>query len=228
MVRRTERQHATHTLLDAYLLELISGGLGAPLEDSDDDDSDSDSDESDDPELDDLCTIYLEALFGLHSSRYYEERRNIPKTRTNLRMLLGVYKEQFPDIFRTYLRIQPACFDRLVSLLETDPAFHSESNNEQMPVEEQIAIALYRFEHYGNAASTKKVALWAGVGYGTVDLVTKRVMIAVCRPHFRKACVRLPTQEEKTAAQDWVENASCPAWRGGWCMVDGTLVPLFA
>ena len=44
MVRRTERQHATNILLDAYLLELITGDLTAPLEDSDDDESDSDSD----------------------------------------------------------------------------------------------------------------------------------------------------------------------------------------
>ena len=40
-----------------------------------------------------------------------------------------------------------------------------------MPVKQQLAIALYRFGHYGNAASTMKVALWAGVGFGTVERV---------------------------------------------------------
>jgi len=34
----------------------------------------------------------------------------------------------------------------------------------QMPVEEQVAIALYRFGHYGNSASTMKIALHFGVG----------------------------------------------------------------
>jgi hypothetical protein len=27
-------------------------------------------------------------------------------------------------------------------------------------------------------------------------------------------------------AKEWVEENSCPAWRDGWLMVDGTLVPL--
>jgi len=31
----------------------------------------------------------------------------------------------------------------------------------------------------------------------------------------------------KAEAKDWVEKQSCPAWRNGWLMVDGTLVPLF-
>ena len=41
-----------------------------------------------------------------------------------------------------------------------------------MLVAEQVAITLYCFGHHGNAASQMKVALWAGVGYGTVSLVT--------------------------------------------------------
>lgn len=31
----------------------------------------------------------------------------------------------------------------------------------------------------------------------------------------------------KSEAKEWVEDKSCPAWRNGWLMVDGTLVPLF-
>ena len=31
----------------------------------------------------------------------------------------------------------------------------------------------------------------------------------------------------KAEAKDWVEKQSCLAWRNGWLMVDGTLVPLF-
>jgi hypothetical protein len=42
-----------------------------------------------------------------------------------------------------------------------------------MPVEQQLAIALYHYGHYGNAANMMKVALWAGVGFGTVPLVSK-------------------------------------------------------
>jgi hypothetical protein len=96
-----------------------------------------------------------------------------------------------------------------------------------MLVEEQMAIALYRFGHYGNGASTMKVALWAGYGYSTVCLATKRVMAAVFSEHFQCSAFQWSSNEAKEAAKAWVEEQSCPAWRHGWLMVDGTLVPLF-
>ncbi|KAJ7588958.1 hypothetical protein C8J56DRAFT_730587, partial [Mycena floridula] len=40
--------------------------------------------------------------------------------------------------------------------------------------------------------------------------------------------VRMPTDEEREEAMDWVERRSCKAWCKGWCFVDGTLVPLYA
>lgn len=78
------------------------------------------------------------------------------------------------------MHMSPACFDSLVTSIKDHPVFHNNSNHSQMPVEEQLANTLYCFAHYGNAASTMKVALWAGVGYGTVKLVTVWVMRAIC------------------------------------------------
>ncbi|PIL29413.1 hypothetical protein GSI_09465 [Ganoderma sinense ZZ0214-1] len=95
-----------------------------------------------------------------------------------------------------------------------------------MPVETQVAIALWRFGRYGNGASLQQVANWAGCGKGMVDLVTRRVMTAVLHLSFLDEYIRLPTKEEKEKAKEWVESHSCKAWRDGWCMVDGTLVPL--
>jgi hypothetical protein len=34
-------------------------------------------------------------------------------------------------------------------------------------------------------------------------------------------------KKKKDAAKGWVRWASCDDWEGGFCMVDGTLVPLF-
>lgn len=51
-------------------------------------------------------------------------------------------------------------------------------------------------------------------------------MKAILDPSFRKEAVRLPTEEEKEEAKQWVEDHSCKAWRDGWCFVDGTLIPL--
>ncbi|KAF9503372.1 hypothetical protein BS47DRAFT_1369579 [Hydnum rufescens UP504] len=49
-----------------------------------------------------------------------------------------------------------------------------------------------------------------------------RTVIA-CTCHIFKA---RPTMGEKEATWDWVEDQSWQAWWGGYCMVDGTLVPL--
>ncbi|KAF8592634.1 hypothetical protein K439DRAFT_26231 [Ramaria rubella] len=74
----------------------------------------------------------------------------------------------------------------------------------------------------------QKVGLWAGLGYGTVDKCTRWVMKAVCDESFRRVVMRWPNENQKEEASWWVESCSCPGWRGGWLMVDGTLVPLFA
>jgi hypothetical protein len=110
--------------------------------------------------------------------------------------------------------------------LEQDPVFFNNSNHPQLPVEQQLAVALYRFGHNGNAASIQAVANWAGLGKGTVHLITRQVLTAVLRPGFMKSAVHMPTPEEKEKAKQWVKNHSCHGWRHGWCFVDGTLIPL--
>lgn len=90
-----------------------------------------------------------------------------------------------------------------------------------MPVEDQVAITLYRFGHFGNAAGLDKVAKWSGYSKGTVGLATRRVMTAILRKEFMDKAVSLPTAEEKEAAKEWVESHSCKGWRGGWCMEIG-------
>ncbi|KAF8190954.1 hypothetical protein K438DRAFT_1591459, partial [Mycena galopus ATCC 62051] len=131
------------------------------------------------------------------------------------------------------LRVSPQTFDKLVAALEDDPIFFNNSNHAQLPVDQQVAVALYRFGHDGNAASMQGVANWAGIirkteclWCGTVHLITRRVMTAVLRPGFMQAAVRMPTAAEKEKAKRWVQSHSCKAWRNGWCFVDGTLVPL--
>jgi hypothetical protein len=71
-----------------------------------------------------------------------------------------------------------------------------------------------------------KVALWAGLGFGTVPLVINSILYAVCSDRFRKSALQWPSDEAKTTAKQWVAEASCPKWGDGWLMVDGTLVPL--
>ncbi|KAJ7443147.1 hypothetical protein FB451DRAFT_1190265 [Mycena latifolia] len=240
MPTRTPRQQAADALYQAFLVDLIANVEAEAWDDGDEsDDSESSSSSSssswssssssssgsdDEPTP---AERYVESMGDLYSQRYLADRRDIPKTDDLLTLLLTDYKTDFPDIFRSYLRIDPACFDDLLAAIKDDDVFQNNSNNPQMPVAQQLVIALYRFGHYGNAASTMKVALQFGVGFGTIHLVTTRVIKATCSERFRAASVQWASREAKETAKQWVGEVSCPAWRNGWLMVDGTLVPLF-
>jgi hypothetical protein len=252
MPTRSPRQQAADALTQAFLVNLIASIEGQDWDDLDNKDSDgsgsssgSDSDfdmssdssssgwsssssssSSSDEEMTPAAE-FTHHMAELYSQRYLADREEIPKTDELLHLLLHTYKHTRPELFRSYLRIDPDCFDDLVTTISDDPVFHNDSNNAQMPVEEQVAIALYRFGHFGNAASTMKVALQFGVGYGTIRLCTSRVMKACCSSRFRDAAVQWASPEAKEVAKQWVEDTSCPAWRDGWLMVDGTLIPLF-
>jgi hypothetical protein len=237
----TEWQIAANALHQAFLVNLMAEAEAELYADGSDSDYDTDeslsdttdsSSESSESSLDDeilppASQVYLDALAELYSQRYLNSRQPIAKSDTQLHLLLTEWKVSRPEIFRSYLRINPACFDDLVAVIQDDEVFQNNSNNPQMPVAEQLAIALFRFGHYGNATSTLKVALWAGVGYGTVHLVTSRVLKALCSEQFWRSALQWSSDEAKEAAKAWVEDHSCPAWRDGWLMVDGTLVPLF-
>jgi hypothetical protein len=141
--------------------------------------------------------------------------------------VLNVLKHDRPDLFRQEIRLNPTTFDKLVDELSLDSVFSNNSDSSpQFPVEQQVAIALFRFGHFGNAAGVQMVANWAGVSKGYVFTATQRVMAAVLRASFRNQYVRMPTRREKRNAKRWVARNSCKAWRDGWCFVDGTLIPL--
>ncbi|KAF7328200.1 DDE Tnp4 domain-containing protein [Mycena venus] len=144
----------------------------------------------------------------------------VPKV-SQLHLVLVEFKENDPKRFRRNLRVLPETFDELVTRIEDHPVFFNNSRHPQTPVYIQLAIALYRFGHHGNAASVESIAQWAGISVGLVVKCTHRIIIAFYE------VIRWPTEAEKEEAKDWVEAVSCRDWRGGFCMVDGTLVPLF-
>ena len=189
-------------------------------------------DESDGPGAGDsywtIRSFVVNELNNMHAHRYELPRHRLPRGPPYLPHVLKVLKDQRPDHFRQALRVSPSTFDAIVERISNDLVFSNQSNQAQIPVKEQLGITLYRFGHNGNAASLQSVADWAGVGKGTVTLATRRVMTAILRPEFMHEAVRMPNNEEKEAAKEWVAAHSCDAWRNGWCMVDGTLIPLYA
>ncbi|KIK51091.1 hypothetical protein GYMLUDRAFT_78333 [Collybiopsis luxurians FD-317 M1] len=84
-----------------------------------------------------------------------------------------------------------------------------------MPVETQLAIVLYHFGHYRNAAGLSSIVCWAGIGKGTVVIITKGVMTALLHQDMIQENLCMPTEQEKEAAKIWVDRHSCPGWWNG-------------
>jgi hypothetical protein len=147
----------------------------------------------------------------------------VPKC-SQLHLVLIDFKANDPKRFRQNLRVSASTFDSLLQKIENHTVFSNNAHISQIPVCEQLAITLFRLGHDGNAASVIAVAQWAGVSSGAVVKCTRRVMVAFLALHDRVIC--WPTEEDKEQAKDWVESVSCAEWRDGFCMVDGTLVPL--
>lgn len=156
-----------------------------------------------------------------------QPHKNIQRSTATMQEVLDVDKLENPADFRLFLHVNPTTFDEMVNHLSKHHVFHNNSANGQMPIEDQLAIILYHFGHFGNAAGLRKVARWSGYGKGTILLVTRRVMTAILDKEFMNQAVRLPNKMEKEKAKQWVEVHSCKGWHDGWCMVDGTLIPLF-
>src|SRR5258708_6436153 len=87
---------------------------------------------------------------------------------SQLGLVLTCYKEDDAPCFCQNLHISPHTFDVLVSLIRDSPCFWNNSQNEQMLVPSQLAIALFCFGHFGSAASVDAVAQWAGCSAGAV------------------------------------------------------------
>lgn len=235
MPRETERQALADVLLDMILVQRMRESAQILdrelLEDSDSESDSGSSSSSDSDTTPSLFSTLVGWFANLYSRRYINDRVKIQKSGAQLYLTLNVWKDERPEIFRHLLRLSPSTFELLLASIQDNIVFQTDSpvaGNEQLAVQQQLAIALYKFGHYGNGASTMDVALWAGVGFGTMGVCIRRVIAAICGSKFRRSAIRWPTEEEKEEAKIWVEDASCPAWRDGWVMVDGTLIPLYA
>ena len=185
---QTDWQLAADALHQVFLVNFIADLESQELDyssDSEDDNSDNsgDSDDSmdgsasstdssaislsndDDSDFRTPAETYLHHMGILYSEHYMAELTEIPKTQVFMWLLFGMYKDRFPHIFWSYLHIDPHCFDSLVEAIHDEEIFHNNSNNPQMPVDEQVVIALYCFGHYGNGSSTlmsRNNGLWLG------------------------------------------------------------------
>ncbi len=188
--------------------EVDGHGFNGDDEAEEDDESDGEDWFQDDEEISRRRTGFARLVAGeyrrLYSKRYLKpHHRQRERGPARLPFVLTHVKTHNPETFRSILRVSPSTFDALIARLSDDPVFFNNSQNDQIPVEQQITVVLYRFGHYGNAAGLARVAEWSGFGKGTVLLITRRVLTAILRADFLQTAVRFPTDVEKEAAKQW-------------------------
>ncbi|KAG8911016.1 hypothetical protein FRC02_006861 [Tulasnella sp. 418] len=145
-----------------------------------------------------LMTRYIDTVPVLHPD-------SVTKL-SHLHLVLVDYKLRDPKRFRHNLRVSPTTFDALLRRISGHPVFHNSSNMSQMDPCYQLAVALYRFGHFGNSASVEQIAQWAGISSGSAIKFTRRIMKAFMS--LADEAIRWPSVEDKEDAKTWVEEVS--------------------
>ncbi|KAG8794385.1 hypothetical protein FRC12_024712 [Ceratobasidium sp. 428] len=165
-------------------------------------------------------------ILAILQTRYLVDRVPIPRS-GNLNLIYQ-YAES-PALFKHFIqmvRVTPACFSSILGRIETSQVFLNKSNNSQIPIETQLAIALYRFARHGNGASVVDIARMAGIGAGTVDLCTRRVIKAILELH--RDVIRPLTSEERLTERRWVRSRNAfPGFEPGIFQYDGSEITLW-
>ncbi|KAJ6447721.1 hypothetical protein C8R45DRAFT_1115736 [Mycena sanguinolenta] len=130
---------------------------------------------------------------NLYKTRYKAVRSHIqwlentrvvnPNKVHKLHLVLEAYKADNEKRFQQNLRVSPSTFDKLVDLIQDNYIFLSEGSASQMPIDHQLAIALFCFGYFCNSASVESIAQWAGVSAGMVVNGTRWVMVAFLDHH---------------------------------------------
>jgi hypothetical protein len=166
---------------------------------------------------------YHELINYVQTTRILLQAPPVPKS--SQLHLLDHWRLHSPDRFRRKLRVEPETFDSLVGLIISNPIFYNNSNCPQLPAHLQLCIFLFRAGHYGNASSPEDTAQWAGISVGGVEKCTDRVVVALLSHH--DDAIHFPEADEKEDAKEYVEEHTCPEWRNGFLLVDGTKFSFF-
>jgi hypothetical protein len=181
------------------------------------------------PDLDDYLEQFnadLSVILAILQTRYLSDRISLPRS-GNLDLIYQ-YAES-PALFKYFLqmvRVTPACFSHILGLIEGHHIFSNNSNNQQISVETQLAVTLYQLGRYGNGSSVQDVARMAGLGAGTIELCTDRVISALLDLHG--TIIRPLTDAERLAEHCWVRSKNrCPSFESGIFQYDGSEITLW-
>ncbi|CAD6915345.1 unnamed protein product [Tilletia caries] len=164
----------------------------------------------------------LDALDVARRQRYLIQRNPVWRPSDSLWDRLQGYKAAQAFVrFRSAVRMEVGAFHALASVLKAFPTYQ-QSRGGPAAVELQLAVALYRL---GHSLSVPEIAAHAGCAQGSVVNYTRKFVEALCS--IEEDLIPWASEEEKREAQDWVEiQSGVKEWRNGWCMVDGSHIPL--
>jgi len=130
----------------------------------------------------------------LQTTRYFSPRIPVPKS---VHWVNEVLPNLDDDRFKVETRVSRHAFNFILNQIKDHPVFQNKDKNhqQQIPIERQLHITLYRFGRYGNGVSKTDLANHFGLGEGTVEKVTRRVITAILS--LEGQYVRWYSQDEK-------------------------------
>src|SRR5258705_2084898 len=93
-----------------------------------------------------ISTCHAWAFIGLLLTTHCIFPHEVTKC-SQLGLVLNCFKFDDTYHFQLNLCVSPSTFNTLLTLVENHPVFYNSSHQDQMPVECQLAIDLYRFGH---------------------------------------------------------------------------------
>jgi len=169
-------------------------------------------------EDEEMTNELLELSEHVSSHRFLQRNLIYPRTEYFLTKV-------FPDMpdreFRAKFRTTREGFRGVLELIENNPIFYNQSNNEQAHPSVQLAVALARFGCNGTGASVSNIQDSFQIGAGTVTLYTKRVIKALLDLH--DDWIKWPDSNRRSENGQVMREEGFPGCIG---CIDGTTVTI--
>ncbi|OXA46779.1 protein ANTAGONIST OF LIKE HETEROCHROMATIN PROTEIN 1 [Folsomia candida] len=173
--------------------------------------------ETEEEEIDDIIENFENDLSAVLCIRYATSRTiKTPKSKEWIFSVLPNYAERE---FKENLRVSRTDFGRILNIISPYEGFSNIEPGKQFPIAIQLAVALFRFGVNGTGASYSKLAQKFGIGNGTVDAITKRVIKAIVS--VEKEWIYWPDETEREKLAEL-----CPQLPGCIGIVDGSHINL--
>ncbi|XP_021949503.1 protein ANTAGONIST OF LIKE HETEROCHROMATIN PROTEIN 1-like [Folsomia candida] len=165
----------------------------------------------DEGEIDQQILEYFEIIAVIQSQRCSVPRIRVPKSDEWYLSVLASYDD---TRFKKYLRVTRFDFGRILEMIRCHSVFQ-EVTKKQIPIEKQLAIALYKFGTNGTASGVGNVAALFGVGDGGTVMMSALL-------HLKNDWIKWPSQEDRKVIENSME-AELPKCIG---YIDGSHINL--